>query len=79
MPRRQARHLTTAELLRQTRGDRSQEAFARELNVGLRTYQRWEKGNGLPGLARVFVLADQLGVEPRDLLRKVTPNEEEAA
>lgn len=76
MPRRQARHLTTAELLRETRGDRSQETFARELDVRLRTYQRWEAGDGLPGLSRVFVLAEQLGVEPRALLVR---QEEEAA
>lgn len=77
MSRRQVRQLSTAELLRDVRGERSQEAFARELNVGLRTYQRWESGDGLPATERVFLLADQLGVEPRDLLRKAT--EEEAA
>jgi transcriptional regulator with XRE-family HTH domain len=70
MPRRQVRQSTPGQVLRAARGERTQEDMARLLDVGLRTWQRWEKDDVRPGAAQVFRIADELGLDPRDLIER---------
>lgn len=52
---------------RQQRG-LSQEAVARRLNTGVRSYQRWENGEVLPRPDALQRIATYLKVEPEELL-----------
>lgn len=48
----------------------TQMALAVELNVSLRTIQRWETDDLRPSAAQVFHLADFFEIEPRDLIEE---------
>lgn len=68
MSRRQALRFDTKVLkaARNTAG-LSQEGVARELNVALRTYIRWEQGMTQPKGAHLLALAEALKIGPEQL------------
>ncbi|MCH1885162.1 helix-turn-helix domain-containing protein [Leptospira interrogans] len=47
--------------------DMSQESVA-GLEISLRIYQKIEAGKGMPSLKTLLIIADSLGVHPKDLL-----------
>jgi transcriptional regulator with XRE-family HTH domain len=47
--------------------DMSQESVA-GLELSLRIYQKIESGQGMPSLKTLLIIADALGVHPKDLL-----------
>ena len=48
----------------------TQMTLAVELDVSLRTVQRWEKDELTPSAAQVFHLADYFEIKPRDLVKE---------
>ncbi|TGN16940.1 helix-turn-helix domain-containing protein [Leptospira idonii] len=52
--------------LRESR-DMSQESVA-GLEVSLRIYQKIEAGKGMPSLKTLLIIADSLGIHPKELL-----------
>lgn len=59
--------------IRELRGEMTQDAFAKKLNVARKTVVRWEAGAAIPDGASILALLLEFGAEPRWLLTGERP------
>lgn len=57
-----------AKIVKSTRGERTQRAFARDLGVSYTAIQDWEKARTIPGTDNLEKIADKAGLTLQELL-----------